>query len=88
MQQIRKTEAEYYNSLLTNGILSINDIRSRLGYEPIADELVVMLTSFRLVMVLSKNVVDGAYIKQTAQTQNQQLDNKLTGKTDDEENKK
>ena len=83
----KKTEAEYYNSLLTNGILSINDIRSRLGYEPIADELGGNAHFIQISYGTVQNVVDGAYIKQTAQTQNQQLDNKLTGKTDDEENK-
>lgn len=83
----KKTEAEYYNSLLTNGILSINDIRSRLGYEPIADELGGNAHFIQISYGTVQNVVDGAYIKQTAQTQNQQIDNKLTGKTDDEENK-
>ena len=83
----KKTEAEYYNSLLTNGILSINDIRSRLGYEPITDELGGNAHFIQISYGTVQNVVDGAYIKQTAQTQNQQIDNKLTGKTDDEENK-
>lgn len=31
----KNTQANYYNSLLSNGVLSINEVREKLGYEPI-----------------------------------------------------
>ena len=77
VQTDKNTEAEYYNKLITNGILSINDARSRMGYEPIPAEDGGDAHFIQISYGTVKNVVDGAYVKQTAQDQNQKVDNKV-----------
>lgn len=81
VQTDKQTEAEYYTKLLTNGVLTINDVRSKLGFEPSAEEgsdKHWIQISYATV----ENVASGAYIKQTAQSQGQQVDNKV--KTEEE----
>ena len=77
VQTDNTSEAEYYNKLLTNGILSINDIRTKLGYEPIPEEDGGDAHFIQISYGTVKNVVDGVYVKQTAQAQNQKVDNKV-----------
>lgn len=77
VQTDKTSEAEYYNKLLTNGILSVNDVRAKLGYEPIPAEEGGDAHFIQISYGTVKNVVDGVYVKQTAQTQNQKLDNKV-----------
>jgi hypothetical protein len=76
VQTDKKTEAEYYTKLLTNGVVTINDVRSKLGFEPSAEE-----GSDKHWMQISyatiENIASGAYIKQTEQTQGQKVDNKV-----------
>ena len=76
VQTDKKTEAEYYTKLLTNGVVTINDVRSKLGFEPSQEE-----GSDKHWMQISyatiTNIASGAYIKQTEQTQGQQVDNKV-----------
>ena len=74
----KTTEAEYYNKLITNGILSINDVRTKLGFEPLTEEEGGNAHFIQISYGTVKNVVDGAYIKQTSQNQNQKLDNKVS----------
>lgn len=76
----KKTEAEYYNKLLTTGILSVNDIRNKLGYAPIPTEEGGDAHFMQISYGSLKNVYEGAYIKQTGQDQNQKVDNDVTGK--------
>lgn len=85
VQTDKTTEAEYYNKLITNGILSINDVRNKLGYEPLAEEEGGNAHFIQISYGTVKNVVDGAYIKQTTQDQNQEVDNKI--QTEDEPDK-
>lgn len=88
VQTDKTSEAEYYNKLLTNGILSVNDVRAKLGYEPIPAEEGGDAHFIQISYGTVKNVVDGVYVKQTAQTQNQKLDNKVINeeKTTEENN--
>ena len=76
IQTDKTTEAEYYSKLLTNGILTVNDIRSKMGLEPSmeqgADNHWIQISYATL-----ENVASGAYIKQTEQTQGQKVDNKV-----------
>lgn len=76
VQTDKTTEAEYYTKLLTNGVLSINDVRSRLGFEPSFED-----GSDKHWMQISyatiENIANGAYIKQNDQTQGQNVDNKV-----------
>ena len=39
MSTNKETEANYYKTLMVNGIISINEARNKLGYEPIEDEI-------------------------------------------------
>lgn len=72
----KKTEAEYYNRLLSNGIFSINEIREKLGFEPIPSEEGGNAHWVQISYGTTQNVFDGAYIKQNEQ--NQKIDNKVT----------
>lgn len=76
VQTDKNTEAEYYTKLLTNGVVTVNDVRSRLGFEPSAE-----LGSDKHWMQISyatiENIASGAYIKQTDQSQGQKVDNKV-----------
>ena len=65
-------------------ILSINDVRSKLGFEPISSEEGGDAHFIQISYGTVQNVVEGAYIKQTAQTQQQTLDNKVSGKDEPE----
>lgn len=85
VQTDKTTEAEYYNKLITNGILSINDVRAKLGFEPIPGEEGGDAHFIQISYGTVKNVVDGVYVKQTAQTQNQKLDNKVLVEENKEE---
>lgn len=69
IQTDKASEAEYYKTLLVNGVLSYNEIRSKLGYGAMemGDEHIVQISYGSL-----KNVIEGKYTKN-------QLDNKVTG---------
>lgn len=72
----KKTQAEYYNSMISNGVLSVNEVRKNLGFAPIdgdeGDAHFIQLSYGTL-----KAITEGAYIKQTPQGQNQdKVDNK------------
>lgn len=82
VQTDKKTEAEYYTKLLTNGVLSINDVRSKLGYEP-SEETGADKHWIQISYATVENVASGAYIKQVGQTQGQDVDNKVKQDTDD-----
>lgn len=76
IQTDKTTEAEYYSKLLTNGILTVNDIRSKLGLEP-SKEVGSDNHWIQISYATLENVASGAYIKQTEQTQGQKVDNKV-----------
>jgi HK97 family phage portal protein len=76
VQTDKTTEAEYYTKLLTNGVLTINDVRSKLGFEP-SDEVGSDKHWIQISYATVENVASGAYIKQTDQTQGQKVDNKV-----------
>ena len=76
----KKSQATYYNSMISNGVLSINEVREKLGFEPVADSEGGNAHFIQISYGNMKNVADGSYIKQTAQDQNQKLDNKITDK--------
>lgn len=76
VQTDKKTEVEYYTKLLTNGVVTVNDVRTRLGFEPSQEEGADkhwMQISYATI----ENIASGAYIKQTDQTQGQKVDNKV-----------
>lgn len=66
IQTDKKSEAEYYRTLITNGVISINEARSKLGLTPIDDEEYdahFLQLSYGTV----KNINDGLYIKNNPQ---------------------
>lgn len=80
----KKTEAEYYRTLITNGLCTINEAREKLGYTPLdGDEYnqSFMQLSYGTV----KNINDGLYIKQNPQdaTGETKVDNKVTTKKEE-----
>lgn len=87
VQTDKATEAEYYTKLLTNGVVTVNDVRTRLGFEPSNEEGADkhwMQISYATI----SNIASGAYIKQTEQTQNQENDNRVTQEGDEKPKKK
>ena len=78
----KKSEAEYYRTLLTNGIISVDEIREKLGFAPIGPDNGGDAHFIQISYGVVKDVVDGAYIKQQGQEQdNSKLtknDNKVT----------
>jgi HK97 family phage portal protein len=76
VQTDKKTEAEYYTKLITNGILTINDVRAKLGFEP-SEEVGSDKHWLQISYATIENIASGAYIKQTSQTQGQEVDNKV-----------
>lgn len=87
VQTDKKTEVEYYTKLLTNGVVTVNDVRTRLGFEPSQEEGADkhwMQISYATI----ENIASGAYIKQTEQTQVQQNDNKVLQEDEDKPKKK
>ena len=76
VQTDKNTEAEYYTKLLTNGVVTVNDVRSRLGFEP-SEELGADKHWMQISYATIENIASGAYIKQNDQTQGQKVDNKV-----------
>lgn len=79
MEVNKETEASYYKSLLNNGILSLNEVRIKLGYNPVPDgDKHYMQLSFTTV----DNINSGVLTKNQTQEQvegSDQLDNKVKG---------
>ena len=74
-----KTQAEYYKALILNGVLSINDVRSKLGFSPIAEEFGNELW-MQISYAPAKSIAAGDYIK--GKDQNTNVNNDVTGKAD------
>lgn len=78
LQANKTAQAEYYRTLLANGIMTVNEIRGELGLEKIADPS-GDAHFLQIAMGTIENIASGAYIKQTSQEQNTNQDNKLSG---------
>lgn len=87
VQTDKTTEAEYYTKLLTNGVVTVNDVRSKLGYEP-SEEAGSDKHWMQISYATIENIASGAYIKQTGQTQGQEVDNKVKQETPNKKTKK
>lgn len=72
-----KTQAEYYKTLIVNGVLSINDVRQKLGYAPIKDDFADE-NWFQISYAPAKSIAAGDYIK--GKDQNTNVNNDVTGK--------
>ena len=77
MQTNRKDQAEYYRTLLTNGILSLNEVRGELGFEKI-DSIEGDTHWIQLSYASAKDIANGEYKKQNTDTalSNTKTDNK------------
>ena len=66
IQTDKKSEAEYYRTLITNGVISINEARNKLGLTPVeGDEYDAHFLQLSYGTV--KNINDGLYIKDNPQ---------------------
>lgn len=72
-----KTQAEYYNKLLVTGVLSVNDIRNKMGFSPIPKEEGGDAHFMQISYGNLKDVYEGNFIKQTSKDENTKQDNKL-----------
>ena len=62
----KKSEAEYYRTLITNGVISINEARNKLGLTPVeGDEYDAHFLQLSYGTV--KNINDGVYVKNNPQ---------------------
>jgi len=74
LQADKKTEAEYYRTLITNGLCTINEAREKMGYTPLdGDEY--NETFLQLSYGTVKNISEGVYVKQNAQDASGQIKN-------------
>ena len=75
----KKTEAEYYRTLVTNGLITISEARERLGFAPLDGEQ-YNETYMQLSYGSVKNIADGLYIKNNPQDASGEVkvDNKTT----------
>lgn len=72
----RQAEGEYYRMMLTNGIMSINEIRGKIGLPKIsssAGDVHFVQISYGT----AEDIAAGKYIKQNKQVQSTQQDNKV-----------
>ena len=74
-----KTQAEYYKTLIVNGVLSINDVRQKLGYAPIKDDFADE-NWFQISYAPARSIAAGDYIK--GKDQNTNVNNDVTGKSE------
>ena len=79
----KKTEAEYYRTLLTNGILTPNEVREKLGFAPVADDA-LNAQYLQLSYGTVDNIYAGVYVKQNPQDASGQLKNDNKAKTGEE----
>lgn len=79
MASDKKTEADYYKTLLVNGILSVNEVRTKLGYSPIedGDNHIMQLSYTTLENITSGALIEGQSQQQPAQNQSNKIDNKV-----------
>lgn len=80
VQADKKAEVEYYRALLTNGVLSIDEVRDKLGYSPLEDKESGSAHFIQVSYGNLKDVVEGNFIKQQQQNPNTEQDNKLNNK--------
>ena len=76
MKGDKKSEADYYRALITNGLMSQNEVRTQLGMEQVeGGDNFFMQLSYTTI----DNIINGAFMHNNNQdqTQNQQVDNKV-----------
>lgn len=76
MSTDKETEASYYKSMLVNGIMTLNEVRNKLGLEP-TDDGIGDKHWIQISYATMDNVAEGKYIKGQEQGQNQETDNNV-----------
>lgn len=74
MSSNKESEASYYKSMMVNGIMTLNEVRNKLGLEP-ADELIGDKHWVQISYATMEDVASGKYVKGQDQAQNQNVDN-------------
>ncbi|MBO7323310.1 MAG: phage portal protein [Bacteroidales bacterium] len=75
----RQAEGEYYRMMITNGIMTINEVRGRLGL-PKMQEKAGDSHFVQISYGTAEDIAEGKYIKQQGQTQNTEQDKKVSNK--------
>lgn len=75
----KETEAKYYREMLVNGILSLNEVREKMGYGPIenGDEHFMQLSYSTIKNIASGALINGQSQGQSEQSQDNKIDNKV-----------
>lgn len=76
LQSDKKSEADFYRQLLVNGIMSINEVRDKMGYSPVEEEYADKHW-LQISYAAADAIAEGKYIKGQDQGQNQNVDNKV-----------
>lgn len=76
IQADKKSEADYYRQLLVNGIMSINEVRNKLGYSPVEEDYANQHW-IQISYATAEAIASGQYIKGQDQGQDQKVDNKV-----------
>lgn len=72
----KKSQAQYYNSMITNGVLSINEVRTAIGFDKLDDS--AGDTHFiQLSYANIQDISDGKYIKDKSESHTPDIDNKV-----------
>lgn len=74
----KKSQAQYYNSMISNGVLSINEVRTSIGFDKI-DGVAGDTHWVQISYASAEDIAQGKYIKQNSQDQNTKVDNKVVG---------
>ena len=74
IQADKKAEAEYYRTLITNGLATVNECREKLGFSPLEGDA-YNDTYLQLSYGSLNNIYEGVYVKQNAQDASGQMEN-------------
>lgn len=78
----KETEANYYKTLLVNGILSLNEVRTKLGFPNISAEDGGDRHWMQISYATTEAISSGKYIKGQDQAQTQEVDNNTAKKNE------
>lgn len=82
IQADKKAEAEYYRTLLSCGVATINEVRDRLGFSPMEGDAYNKDTFIQLSYSTVENIASGVYTKNQEQDPSKytKVDNKVIDK--------
>ena len=82
LQTNRQAEGEYYRMMITNGIMTINEVRGKIGL-PKTDDPSGDVHFMQISYGTAEDIAAGKYIKEKDQSQSNQVDNKVKTNTEE-----